>query len=38
MVLDIGNGGQAGQWSDAFIERVFSTRERSQSVEKEVRF
>lgn len=38
MVLDVGNGGQAGVWSDAFIERVFPIRERSQSITREVRF
>jgi hypothetical protein len=38
MTLDVGNGGLAGMWSDAFIERVFPLRERSQSVEKEIRF
>jgi len=38
MVLDVGNGGQAGIWSDAFIERVFSMRERAQSITREIRF
>lgn len=38
LVLDIGNGGQSGQWSDAFLERVFPIRERSQSIDREVRF
>jgi hypothetical protein len=38
LILDVGKGGQAGYWSDAFIERVFPIRERSQSVTKEVRF
>ena len=31
-VLDVGNGGQAGYWSDAFIERVFPVRSRTQSL------
>ena len=35
MVLDVG---KQGRWSDAFVERVFPTRARSQSVEREVRF
>jgi hypothetical protein len=38
LVLDIGNGGQSGQWSDAFIERVFPTRARTQLLDREVRF
>ena len=38
IVLDVGNGGLAGLWSDAFIERVFPVRERSQSLEREIRF
>lgn len=38
LVLDIGNGGQGGRWSDAFIERVFPERERSSSLDKRVRF
>ena len=38
LILAIGNGGQGGRWSDAFIERIFPERERSQSVEREVRF
>ena len=38
ITLDVGNGGLAGMWSDAFIDRVFPMRERSQSLEKEVRF
>jgi len=35
MVLDIG---KQGQWSDTFVERVFPSSARSQSVEREVRF
>ncbi|HKY21918.1 MAG TPA: hypothetical protein VJM31_11940 [Vicinamibacterales bacterium] len=31
-VLDVGNGGQAGYWSEAFIERVFPIRERLRSI------
>jgi len=38
MVFAVGNGGQAGIWSDAFIESVFPIRERSQSITREVRF
>jgi hypothetical protein len=38
VVLDVGTGGPAGSWSDAFIERVFPVRERSQSVTKETVF
>lgn len=38
IILDVGNGGLAGLWSDRFIDRVFPVRERSQSLEKEVRF
>ena len=37
-ILDVGNGGQAGYWSDAFIERVFPVRSRSQSVSIETVF
>jgi hypothetical protein len=38
LILDVGSGGQSGYWSDAFIERVFPIRERSQSVTREIRF
>ncbi len=38
LTLNIGNGGQAGKWSDAFIERIFPARERSQSLDREVKF
>jgi hypothetical protein len=38
LVLDVGFGGPAGYWSEAFIERVFPARERSHSIEREVRF
>lgn len=38
LLLDIGNGGQSGHWSDAFLERVFPIRERSHSIDKQVRF
>ena len=38
IVFDVGNGGLARLWSDGFIERVFPMRERSQSLEREVRF
>lgn len=38
LALEIGNGGQGGRWSEPFIEKVFPLRERSQSLEREVRF
>ncbi len=38
LTLEVGNGGQSGFWSEAFIEQVFPVRERSQSLEREVRF
>lgn len=37
-IFDTGNGEQAGRWSEPFIERVFPLRERSQSIDREVRF
>ena len=38
LILDVGNGGQSGYWSDAFIERVFPIQERSQSIAREIHF
>jgi hypothetical protein len=38
LILAVGNGGPSGYWSDAFIERVFPLRERSQAVRRELRF
>src|SRR5262249_11994721 len=38
LTLDVGNGGPSGYWSDAFSERVFPLRERSQSITRDVRF
>ena len=38
IVLDVGNGGLAGLWSDGFIDRVFPVHQRGQSLEREVRF
>jgi len=38
LILDVGNGGQSGLWSEGFIERIFPIRERSQSVTREIRF
>lgn len=38
LIFEVGNGVQGGRWSDAFIERVFPERERTQSLEREVRF
>ena len=32
VVLDVGNGGPRGYWSDAFIERTFPAAERTQSM------
>ena len=37
-ILDVGNGGQSGYWSDTFIERVFPIRSRSQSITTETVF
>jgi hypothetical protein len=37
-MLDVGFGGQAGYWSDAFVEGVFPTRDRSQSITLESEF
>lgn len=38
MTLDVGNGGPAGYWSTAFVERIFPVRERSQSITQNVQF
>jgi hypothetical protein len=38
LILEVGNGGQSGFWSEAFIEQVFPVRERSPSLEREIRF
>lgn len=38
VVLDIGAGSQSGYWSDAFIERTFPIRDRSQSIERRAVF
>jgi hypothetical protein len=38
LTLDVGMGGQPGYWSDAFIESVFPSRERSRSITREVSF
>ena len=37
-ILDVGMGGQGGYWSDAFIERVFPARDRSQSITLQTTF
>ncbi|HEX5109238.1 MAG TPA: hypothetical protein VFV95_12350 [Vicinamibacterales bacterium] len=37
-VLDIGTGSQSGYWSDAFIERTFPIRERTQWLVKQASF
>jgi len=38
LILSVGDGGQAGKWSEAFIGRVFPAAERSQVLVKEVTF
>jgi hypothetical protein len=38
ILLDVGNGGTTGYWSNDFIEEAFPIRERSHSMSKEVRF
>ena len=38
MMLSIGIGGQAGKWSDEFVEKTFPAAERTQVMEKEIRF
>jgi hypothetical protein len=38
MTLSVGIGGPSGYWSDAFIDRIFPVRERSQSITQDVRF
>jgi hypothetical protein len=38
VVLDVGNGGPRGYWSDAFIERTFPAAERTQSMVLEASF
>ena len=37
-IFDTGNGGPTGRWSEPFIERIFPLRERSQSLDRKVRF
>jgi hypothetical protein len=38
LVLDVGNGGPVGMWSDPFIEGVFPVAERSKVLVKDVTF
>ena len=38
LTFSVGNGSQAGRWSDAFIEQVFPAAERSASLVKEIVF
>jgi len=38
ITLDVGFGGQAGYWSDAFIERIFAISERTRTMAKQVVF
>jgi hypothetical protein len=38
LMLSIGIGGPRGKWSDEFIEKQFPARQRTQILEKEIRF
>jgi hypothetical protein len=38
LTYEVGNGSQGGRWSDQFVERIFPIGERSQTVEKEIKF
>ena len=38
ITLDVGEGGQSGYWSPAFIESVFPARERSRSITRQSTF
>jgi len=38
LTLDVGNGGQRGWWSDAFIERVFPVEERTRTLVSDAAF
>ena len=38
LVLSIGIGRQSGKWSDEFIEKLFPAKQRTQIMEKEIRF
>lgn len=38
VTLDVGFGGQSGDWSPALIERVFPVRERTHSLTRKVMF
>ncbi len=38
LVLAIGFGGESGKWSDEFIENNFSAKERTQTLEKQIKF
>ena len=38
LVLAIGSGDQGGKWSDAFIDKIFPAKERTQIMEKEIHF
>jgi len=38
VLLSVGNGTQAGKWSDAFIKNIFPEKDRTQTIEKEILF
>src|SRR5882672_3829453 len=38
LVLDVGNGGPGGMWSDAYIEKVFPVAARSQMLIRQITF
>jgi hypothetical protein len=38
LTLDVGNGGQGGWWSDAFVESVFPAAERTLALERDTAF
>jgi len=38
LIYDVGNGSQGGRWSDRFVERIFPVAERSQFIEKVIKF
>ena len=38
LMVEVGYGGQAGMWSEAFIERVFPAAERTRFLEKDAKF
>jgi hypothetical protein len=38
LILNVGDGAQGARWSDSFVERVFPAGERTQRLERKVRF